>query len=382
MILTKLKNFFKTADNYADQRSYRRAVMTHFILIVILFSSLVFAFLNLSIGEHFTATIDIFGIVISLYALYQLKVHNDLERVTIITTLSFLTFFLLFAYEKGNDDFGLIWSIYAPIIAFTLNNKKRALYFSLFFYAALFTLAAINLGLWDNGQWGEHDFMRLIFASSILTFLLYMHERSTEASDFKMIEVRANEQAYIEQLRELSITDSLTKLYNRHYFNEFMPKLLALAKRKGYFVTFFILDVDNFKPYNDNYGHIAGDKALVSVAESVKHHVQRNDDFVFRFGGEEFGGVLLTDDPKRSLGHVQALCPLVESLNIEHHFSAVSDKLTISVGIVSIDPHLELSIEEIYLLADQELYKAKNSGKNGCSVKVVSTQEDAKTTLS
>jgi diguanylate cyclase (GGDEF)-like protein len=209
-----------------------------------------------------------------------------------------------------------------------------------------------------------------------------MHERSTEASDFKMIEVRENEQAYIKQLRELSITDSLTKLYNRHYFNEFMPKLLALAKRKGYFITFFILDVDNFKPYNDNYGHIAGDKALLSVAERVKHHIQRNDDFVFRFGGEEFGGVMLTDDPKRSIEHVQELCPLVESLNIEHHFSATSDKLTISVGIVSIDPHIELSIEEIYLLADRELYKVKKGSKNGCSVKMVSTPKDAKTVLS
>jgi len=356
--------------------------MTHFILITIVFSTIFFFFLNIIREEYFTAGIDLVGLSISLYALYQLKEHNDLERVTFITTTSFLIFFLLFAYTKGNDDFGLIWSIYAPIIAFTLNSKDRALVFALLFYIPLYTLGFINIGVWDNGMWGNQDFIRFIFASSILTFLLYMHERSTEASDFKMIEIREKEQAYIEQLRELSITDSLTKLYNRHYFNEFMPKLLALAKRKGYYITFFILDIDNFKAYNDNYGHIAGDKALLSVAEGVKHHVQRNDDFVFRFGGEEFGGVLLTDDPKRSIEHVQVLCPLVESLNIEHHFSEPSDKLTISVGAVSIDPHIELSIEEIYLLADRELYKVKKDKKNGCSVKIVSTPKDALTSLS
>ena len=381
MIVNKLKHFFKTTDNYADERSYRRAVMTHFILVVILFSTTIFFFINITFGEYFTAIIDVFGFMISVYAMHQLKVHNNLEHVTIITTISFFVFFLLFAVNKGNDDFGLIWSIYAPIIAFTLNKKERALFFSVLFYTILFTLGYINISVWDDGLWGARDLMRLVFASSILVYLLYMHERSTEKSDFKMIEVRANEKAYIEQLRELSITDSLTKLYNRHYFNEFMPKLLALAKRKGYFISFFILDIDNFKPYNDNYGHIAGDKALLSVAESVKHHVQRNDDFVFRFGGEEFGGVMLTDDPQRSIEHIQALCPLVESLNIQHHFSTTSDKLTISVGIVSIDPHVELSIEEIYLLADRELYKVKKGSKNGCSVKIITTLKDAKTTL-
>jgi len=382
MILNKLKLFFQVADNYADRRSFRRAVMTHFILVVILVSTTFFFFLNLSLGEYFTAGIDVVGFFISLYALYQLKSHHNLARVTIITTISFLIFFLLFAFIKGNDDFGLIWSIFAPIIAFTLNTKERALNFSLLFYAILFTLGFINLDVWDSGMWGIHDLLRLIFASSILTFLLYMHERSTEASDFKMIEVRAQEQAYIEQLRELSITDSLTKLYNRHYFNEFMPKLLALAKRKGYFITFFILDIDSFKTYNDNYGHIAGDKALLRVAESVKHHVQRDDDFVFRFGGEEFGGVMLTDDPQRSIRHIQALCPLVESLHIKHSFSDTGDNLTVSVGIVSIAPKLELSIEQIYLLADRELYKVKKAAKNGCSVKMVTTLEDVQNTTS
>ena len=382
MILNKLKLFFQVADNYADRRSFRRAVMTHFILVVILVSTTFFFFLNLSLGEYFTAGIDLVGFFISLYALYQLKSHHNLARVTVITTISFLIFFLLFAFIKGNDDFGLIWSIFAPIIAFTLNTKERALNFALLFYSILFTLGFINLDVWDNGMWGIHDLLRLIFASSILTFLLYMHERSTEASDFKMIEIRAQEQAYIEQLRELSITDSLTKLYNRHYFNEFMPKLLALAKRKGYFITFFILDIDSFKAYNDNYGHIAGDKALLRVAESVKHHVQRNDDFVFRFGGEEFGGVMLTEDPQRSIEHLQALCPLVESLHIQHSFSDTGDNLTVSVGIVSIAPKLELSIEQIYLLADRELYKVKKAAKNGCSVKMITTVEDAQSATS
>ena len=382
MIPTKLKAFLAPSDNYADQRSYRRAVMTNFILNAILFSTVIFFFLNLAIEEYLTAGLDVIGFFISLYALYQLKVHNDLERVTLITTISFLFFFLLFAYFKGNSHFGLIWSIYAPIIAFTLNNKDRGLIFSILFYTALYLLAYLNIGVWNDGMWGPHDLLRLFFASNILVYLLYMHERSAELSDFKLNEVRAQEQKYIEQLRELSITDSLTKLYNRHYFNEFMPKLLALAKRKRHYITFFILDVDDFKAYNDHYGHIAGDKALIAIADAVIRHIQRDDDFVFRFGGEEFGGVLLSDDPEHSVAHVKQLCPLVEGLQIEHRFSNTTDHLTVSVGIITIPPELDLSIEQIYILADKELYKVKNSGKNHCSYKPVLSDQNIDPDLS
>jgi len=374
MIPTKLKAFLAPSDNYADQRSYRRAVMTNFILNAILFSTVIFFFLNLAIEEYLTAGLDVIGFFISLYALYQLKVHNDLERVTLITTISFLFFFLLFAYFKGNSHFGLIWSIYAPIIAFTLNNKDRGLIFSILFYTALYLLAYLNIGVWNDGMWGPHDLLRLFFASNILVYLLYMHERSAELSDFKLNEVRAQEQKYIEQLRELSITDSLTKLYNRHYFNEFMPKLLALAKRKRHYITFFILDVDDFKAYNDHYGHIAGDKALIAIADAVIRHIQRDDDFVFRFGGEEFGGVLLSDDPEHSVAHVKQLCPLVEGLKIEHRYSDTADYLTVSVGIITIPPELELTIEQIYIFADRELYKVKNNGKNHCSEKEITAE--------
>ena len=364
MIRTKLKDFFAPANNYADQRSYRRMIMTNFILVAILTSTFVFFFLNLYLKEYPTAIIDVFGFFISFYALYILKIHHDLERISLITTISFTLFFIVFVYLKGNDHFGLIWSIYVPIIAFVLNNKKIGLYISLTFYSITYILAIVNIGVWNEGAWSIYDFLRLFFASNILVYMLYMHERSLEISDFTLKGVREKEHAYIEQLRQLSITDSLTKLYNRHYFNEFMPKLLSLAKRKKQTLTFFILDVDSFKSYNDYYGHMAGDKALVAVADTVIRHIQRDDDFTFRFGGEEFGGVMLSDTPNETVAHVQQLCRLVEDLKIEHKTSPTSNYLTISVGIITVPHDQDLSIEQMYLLADQELYKVKNSGKN------------------
>jgi len=372
MLSKKIKHFLVPTVNYLDNRSYRRILMTNFVLIAILVSTVFFFFLNLYMDEYLTAAIDFFGFFISVYALYQLQVHHDLQRTSLITTATFTLFFLLFVYFKGNDDFGLIWSIYVPIIAFSISGKRNGLYFSLAFYALTFYMAYINIGIWDNGAWGNHDFLRFFFASSILVYMLFMHERTLERSDFKLIEVRAKEKEYIEKLHQLSITDPLTTLYNRRYFNEVMPKVISIAKRNKLYLTFFILDVDFFKHYNDYYGHIAGDKALVAVSDAIKKHVQRHDDFVFRFGGEEFGGVILSEEPARSEAHAKEILTIIESLKIEHKRSSVSDILTVSIGIATVTPSKVDTIEALYLLADQELYKAKENGRNQyCTTRVL-----------
>ncbi len=366
MLTKKIKQFFIPSVNYLDNRSFRRVLMTNFVLIAILVSTTFFFFLNLYMDEYLTAAIDFFGFFISIYGLYQLQVHHDLQRTSLITTASFILFFLLFVYFKGNDHFGLIWSIFVPIIAFSINGKQNGLYFSLGFYTLAFFMAYINIGIWDNGAWGNHDFLRFFFASNILVYMLYMHERALEKSDFKLIEVRAKEKEYIEKLHQLSITDPLTTLYNRRYFNEVMPKVISIAKRNKLYLTFFILDVDFFKHYNDYYGHIAGDKALIAISDAIKKHVQRHDDFVFRFGGEEFGGVILSEDPDRSQRHAESILKLIEGLKIEHKRSTVSEVLTVSIGIATVTPAKIDTIEALYLLADQELYNAKENGRNQC----------------
>ncbi len=371
MLKLKVQQFLSLNVNPKDHRTYRRIVLTHFLLIAIMFSTLFFFFLNLYLKEYFTATIDMFGFSIALYALYQLRVKHQLEQTTRITTGAFILFFLIFVYIKGNEHFGLIWSIYAPILAFSLNGKRIGLYFSLIFYTIAFILAFTHIGVWNNGSWDHKDFLRFFFASNILVYLLYLHEQSLEKSDFKLKEVRAKEQEYINKLQEISITDPLTTLYNRRYFNEVMPKVISIAKRNGLYITFFILDVDYFKPYNDNYGHIAGDKALVKISKTIKQHVQRDDDFVFRFGGEEFGGVLLSSDIKSSEAHVQEIIKIIQDLGIEHKYSQVSDILTASIGIVTVDPHIVDTIETLYILADKELYRAKEKGRNRCYCKRV-----------
>lgn len=376
MLKQNLKQLFTPVIHHTDNRSYRRIMMTHYVLVAIFISTFIFFFLNIYREMYFIALLDFFAFFISIYAFYQLRVKHNLNQTALVTTFAFIFFFLFFIFMKGNDHFGLIWSIYAPIIAFSLNGKRLGLLFSLFFYAFTFTLAYNNIGVWSDGAWGITEFVRFFFASIILVFLLYMHDRSLEESDFKLTEIRAKEKEYIDKLQLLSITDPLTSLYNRRYFNELMPKVISIAQRNQLYITFFILDVDFFKPFNDNYGHIAGDKALVAISKAIKNHIQRDDDFVFRFGGEEFGGVLLSDDIKRAEAHARELVPLIESLGIEHKYSSVSDKLTVSIGITTVNPNVVNTIEMLYLLADKELYKAKENGRNRCYCKRILDKQE------
>ncbi len=164
---------------------------------------------------------------------------------------------------------------------------------------------------------------------------------------------------------KLSITDALTDLYNRRYFNDVLTREIHRATRKKSTLSFIIIDIDYFKKYNDTYGHNAGDKALVSVSESIKKSLHRGGDFAFRLGGEEFGIIFSGLNKEQSLEFAEQIRANIEELNIPHSNSAVSSHITISLGLVVID-FAEDNVDEngFYTMADSALYKAKESGRN------------------
>lgn len=160
-------------------------------------------------------------------------------------------------------------------------------------------------------------------------------------------------------LQELSITDNLTGLHNRRFFEEVMEKQIRLARRNGGFLTLAILDIDFFKPYNDNYGHPAGDEVLADLAGVLKQIMNRPDDYVFRLGGEEFGLLFSDTDRQNSRLFLERIRQEVEALGIEHGYSGVAHVVTVSMGArvyKGMDiPHKN----QFYSQADQALYDAK-----------------------
>ena len=166
------------------------------------------------------------------------------------------------------------------------------------------------------------------------------------------------------ELEKVSITDALTNIYNRRYFNEIFPKVLNSAKRKDELVSFVIMDIDHFKQYNDTYGHQMGDDALVKVAASLKETLHRADDYCFRLGGEEFGIVFKTDSKEKALTFANKARQNIEDLNIEHNGNSASPYVTASMGLICKNANDIKDADEVYKQGDDLLYKAKESGRN------------------
>jgi two-component system chemotaxis family response regulator WspR len=166
------------------------------------------------------------------------------------------------------------------------------------------------------------------------------------------------------ELQRLTNVDGLTGLSNRRYFNEYIDAQWKLAVREGSPLSILMIDVDNFKLYNDTYGHLAGDEVLKSLAAAMQKSFARPTDVTARFGGEEFIVILPFTplDALQSLG--ERLLRNVENLRIPHSASTVGEYVTISAGGAATIPQKEKSPLHLIEIADAALYEAKKSGKN------------------
>jgi two-component system chemotaxis family response regulator WspR len=165
-------------------------------------------------------------------------------------------------------------------------------------------------------------------------------------------------------LQRLTNVDGLTGLNNRRYFDEFLAMQWKLAIREQKPISILMIDVDDFKGYNDTYGHLAGDEVLKLIAAAMQKTFKRPTDLTARFGGEEFVVILPTTPPSalRLLGN--RLRQHVEGLNLVHTASRVGKCVTVSIGCASTIPQPgEFSVRCIGD-ADDALYEAKRSGKN------------------
>lgn len=174
-----------------------------------------------------------------------------------------------------------------------------------------------------------------------------------DISDKKMVE-------------KISITDGLTDIYNRRHFDNLFPEVIKTSRRDNELVCFLIMDVDHFKQYNDTYGHQMGDDVLISLATSLKNNLKRDDDYCFRLGGEEFGVLFKSDSKQKAEIIANDLRISIEDLKIEHKGNSVSSFVTVSMGLVCLRSQDQdiVNEDQVYKMADDLLYKAKESGRN------------------
>ncbi|ADG93442.1 diguanylate cyclase [Arcobacter nitrofigilis DSM 7299] len=161
-----------------------------------------------------------------------------------------------------------------------------------------------------------------------------------------------------------SITDSMTMLYNRGYFDTIFDSIPVVSNSNKWQTAFIMFDIDFFKQYNDTYGHDMGDKTLKAVANELKKYFNKEYEYVFRLGGEEFGAILFDVDKEILENCLAAILKLVEFLKIEHKESKANKYVTVSIGAVIYEPGSNVSTNRLYKLADEKLYKSKQNGRN------------------
>lgn len=161
-----------------------------------------------------------------------------------------------------------------------------------------------------------------------------------------------------------AMTDGLTGIMNRRFFDEILGKEFFRMKRSGCLLSLIMVDVDYFKKFNDQYGHLKGDDCLKQVASVIKASVGRGTDVVARYGGEEIAVILPETDNHGAMLVAERMKTGVEKLMIPHIHSAASEHVTISIGVASVNPKLVTIPEQIIELADDALYIAKERGRN------------------
>lgn len=168
------------------------------------------------------------------------------------------------------------------------------------------------------------------------------------------------EKAMVRKLEELSMHDSLTSLFNRRAFEIHLHREIDRADRQKYSIFLAMLDIDNFKEYNDNYGHQEGDNVLIALAEILLECSRNSVDMCFRIGGDEFAVIL----PQTNADQATEIIQRILLKYVEHGFGTTS----LSIGVVSCKCDPLLTLEEdgklIKKHVDQALYDAKKGGKN------------------
>ena len=335
--------------NYQDEGdiNYWRLKLLNVFLIIIFGVFLFFTFFNSLVAHRLSsASFDFIGMILTIAVFRQHNVYKNIQQ-TINLTLLLIAATSLGIIIVSPKDFGIImWSIFFPIFSMFLKGRKVGLYFTLAYLGLLLTYLYNITG----DEISDHYFFEVVMVQITLLAVIYYYEASRS-------------QAY-KQLQLVSIEDPLTSLYNRRYFNRIFEEEINRARRQKTMVSFFIMDVDHFKEFNDIYGHLKGDDALQAISKILKGYMRRGSDYAFRIGGEEFAGVITGMQQDDTLILVENIRHAIEDLEIRHEGNEAYQVLTSSFGLIVVDEWDGLDARSIYKRADEALYQAKSRGRN------------------
>lgn len=191
--------------------------------------------------------------------------------------------------------------------------------------------------------------------------------RRTQALEIRneaLSQLRLTLETANQRLKRLVAIDALTGVANRRHFDRSLDRELRRVRRDSQSLSLIFLDLDEFKRFNDTYGHARGDEVLRRVAHTLNETFRRGGDFVARYGGEEFAVVLPGVDARRAALYAERLRRRVWRLAIPYEVGESTDRVTISGGVATLSPGMIATSEQLLRAADKALYRAKRLGRN------------------
>jgi len=268
----------------------------------------------------------------------QLPILNQVYLMTLLAVIAPVGF-VSFASDKYSF-YMYLYALLLPIIIRTLAVGQFE-YFNMGICGIIFLLIVRKLFIWNYDV--LIDSIRLRFENEQLIKSL---------------------QVINSRLTELSVIDELTQVANRRSLDDNLEREWLRAKRMRTPISMLMIDIDYFKQYNDEFGHIKGDECLVYIADFLKQNLNRSGDFIARYGGEEFCIIMPDTNLSGATDFAEKIHSGVRDLKIPNHGSDVSKFLTISVGVASVIPGKDDTYMDLIYTSDKALYNAKNDGRN------------------
>lgn len=315
--------------------------------------------------EHIAGFMFSMALFAILNILILRKTHNATQAASMVLLIT-ITMFSVMLLDGMYQNTALIWFPTFPAIAFFFKGKLEGLiWLGAQLGIVLLIMLAQGLGL-AHSPFSNSVLALLMASTTTVGAMVYVYESMRSKAEASLRQAR-------EELHHLAHTDMLTGLPNRTAFYTQLPLALNQAKRNDDLLAVLFIDLDNFKPINDTYGHETGDLLLQQATYRLQQRL-RSSDYIARFGGDEFVAILPGIHEKNEISIIaeKLISALATPFIIDGHICNIG----VSIG-VGLFPDCASSVDDLVQLADHAMYTAKLGGKNGYAMCPVLQGNDA-----
>lgn len=367
----------------ARKNGFRFTAITLFNIFIQLFSVSIYTRINpvdfsslpyLNENTYYAYSLIYVGFnVVSFFVFNHLRKYRGKRwaEITHVAVIVFLTCFIIFECLEGlielklsNTYYRLITSLF--IVSFLPAIRHREKFALLLVYMIIIQIGfnlIMSIGYPTNSAF-RHIIFVYFLTCLFASYLTYDALVNTFFLQQRLEESNKELQRLNKKFERQAIIDELTQIYNRRAFDQYMAIAWRSSCTNHNYVSIIMTDIDDFKAFNDTYGHLEGDACLKTIAQTLSSVFARETDIVARYGGEEFVVLTTQQDSNETYTMAEKARQAVIDLQIPNENGTSGPFTTISVGIATIIPSPDLRYEKLIKYADDALYRAKNRGKN------------------